>query len=626
MVGSLRVQARTAVGQGLISDDVINQIRDRVDIAEIVGQHVALTRVGQNLKGLCPFHQEKSPSFTVSSSRQIFHCFGCGAGGNVYTFLMKLTGAGFPEIVRDLGRKAGVDVPELTGGYSNHERTQLGRLEHLNAAAGVWYQRMLRDEAGGAHARAYLDGRGIHRDTTEQFQLGYAPPEWDGLTKAMLKAGFASEDLVAAGLSVPRDQGAQQRGVLVGHYDRFRSRLMFPILDLRKRVVGFGGRILGEGTPKYLNSPETPLFKKGQTLFAMDAAREAAGQHQTLIIVEGYFDAVALHQAGIRHVAATLGTALTSDHITVIRRFASNVVLLFDPDQAGVRAALRTLDLFVNSGLSVKVVSLPQGEDPDTYIRQHGAEGFTALHRAAPSLLDFAVEHSLRTAESGTIEDRIRAVDAVLRILQKSAHPIEREERIRLVAERLGLSQQRLIDRYPTLASEDQRRNPVRISASDSTAPTKPKANPEERDLAHLLVQGSLSPADLRALTPDAFSTLAYSRLIACALRHLGEDGRVSVQQLQNELINDQECGPLVTELSMLEQHYDDVPAHIAGCLEMLERRGRERCLGALIQELKAAERERREDDVHRLNRQINDMRIRKAGVTPVALTSAVKE
>ena len=614
------------MGQGLISDEVINQIRDRVDIAEIVGQHVALTRAGQNLKGLCPFHQEKSPSFTVSSSRQIFHCFGCGAGGNVYTFLMKLTGAAFPEIVRDLGRKAGVDVPESTGGGSSHERSQLVRLEQLNAAAGAYYCRMLTEGTPGVQARAYLEGRGIRPDTARQFQVGYAPPEWDGLTKAMLKEGFAPADLVVAGLSIPRDHSGQQRGSSAGHFDRFRSRVMFPIQDLRKRVVAFGGRILGEGTPKYLNSPETPLFKKGQTLFAMEAAREAAGQHQTLIIVEGYFDAVALHQSGVRHVAATLGTALTAEHITIIRRFASNVVLLFDPDQAGVRAALRTLDLFVDSGLSVKVVSLPQGDDPDTYVRQYGAEAFAALRDAAPSLLDFAVEHSLRTAESGTIEDRIRAVDAVLRILQKSAHPIEREERIRLVAERLGLSQQRLIDRYPTLALEDHRRSPTRTQAPSPAAPFKSKANPEERDLAHLLVQGSLSPADLHKLSPEAFSSPAYGRLVTYALRHLGPDGRVCVQDLLDDLINDQECGPLVTELSMSEQHYDDVPAHIAGCLEMLERRGRERTLGSLIQELKAAERERREDDIRRLNRQINDMRIRKAGATPAVLTSAVKE
>jgi DNA primase len=613
------------VGQGLISDDVINQIRDRVDIAEIVGQHVALTRAGQNLKGLCPFHQEKSPSFTVSSSRQIFHCFGCGAGGNVYTFLMKLTGAAFPEIVRDLGRKVGVDVPEATGGYSNEARTQLGRLERLNAAAEGWYQRMLTEGPAGAQARAYLDSRGIQQHTTAQFKIGYAPPEWDGLTKAMLKEGFTPADLVAAGLSIPRDQSGSQKSIS-GHYDRFRSRVMFPIMDLRKRVVAFGGRVLGEGTPKYLNSPETPLFKKGQTLFALDAAREAAGQQQTLIIVEGYFDAVALHQAGIRHVAATLGTALTPEHITIIRRFASNIVLLFDPDQAGVRAALRTLDLFVNSGLSVKVVSLPQGEDPDTYVRKHGAEGFAALHRTAPTLLDFAVEHSLRTAESGTVEDRIRAVDAVLRILQKSAHPIEREERIRLVAERLGLSQQRLIDRYPTLASEEQRRPERGLKTPSVTVPSKVRANPEERDLAHLLVQGHLSAADLRKLSPEAFSAPAYRRLLECAMTHLGQDGRVSVRDLLDALINDEACGSLVSELSMLEQHYDDVPAHIAGCLETLERRGRERTMGTLIQELKVAERERRDDEVRRLNELINDMRIRKAGVMPVALTSAVKE
>jgi DNA primase len=614
------------VGQGLISDDVINQIRDRVDIAEIVGQHVALTRTGQNLKGLCPFHQEKSPSFTVSSSRQIFHCFGCGAGGNVYTFLMKLTGSTFPEIVRDLGRKVGVDVPAAAGGYSNEARTQLSRLERLNAAAGAWYQRLLTEGAVGAQARAYLESRGITPRTSAQFNIGYAPPEWDGLTKAMLKEGFAPADLVAAGLSIARDQGSSQKTAASGHYDRFRSRIMFPITDLRKRVVAFGGRVLGDGMPKYLNSPETPLFKKGQTLFALDAAREAAGQQQTLIVVEGYFDAVALHQAGIRHVAATLGTALTPEHITVIRRFASNIVLLFDPDQAGVRAALRTLDLFVNSGLSVKVVSLPEGDDPDTYVRQHGAEGFAALHRAAPSLLDFAVEHSLRSAESGSVEDRIRAVDAVLRILQKGAHPIEREERIRLVAERLGLNQQRLIERYPVLVSEGQRRPDRGMKPPAFSASPTVKAYPEERDLAHLLVQGSLSAADLRKLSPEAFSTPSYRRLIECAMQQLGEDGRVSVRNLLNALISDDVCGSLVSELSMQEQHYDDVLAHIAGCLETLERRGRERRMGALIQELKVAERERREDEVHRLNGLINDMRIRKAGVMPVALTSAVKE
>jgi DNA primase (bacterial type) len=209
----------------------------------------------------------------------------------------------------------------------------------------------------GATARDYLAGRGIQAETIDRFEVGCAPSDWDGLVKALSKQGFAQSDLAAAGLTVAREHAS-------GAYDRFRARVMFPISDLRKRVVGFGGRILGEGTPKYLNSPDTLLFKKGQTLYALDLAREAIARLKTVIVVEGYFDAVALHQAGLTHTVATLGTALTAEHIQVLRRFASKVVLLFDPDQAGVRAALRGLDLFVNSGIGVKVVTLPAGEDP----------------------------------------------------------------------------------------------------------------------------------------------------------------------------------------------------------------------------------------------------------------------
>ena len=298
--------------------------------------------------------------------------------------------------------------------------------------------------------------------TIERFEIGCAPAEWDGLIKALSKQGFAQSDLAAAGLTVAREHAS-------GAYDRFRARVMFPITDLRKRVVGFGGRILGEGTPKYLNSPDTPLFKKGQTLYALDLAREAVARLKTVIVVEGYFDAVALHQAGLTHTVATLGTALTAEHIQVLRRFASKVVLLFDPDQAGVRAALRGLDLFVNSGIGVKVVTLPAGEDPDTYVRKEGPEAFARLEEQAPSLLDFALEHSLSTAESSTIEGRIRSVDDVLRILQKSEHPIEREERIRVVAERLGISQQRLIERYPALVQSEGRRPAATQSARPHT-------------------------------------------------------------------------------------------------------------------------------------------------------------
>ncbi len=609
------------MGRGLISDDIINQIRDRIDIADIVGHHVSLTRAGQNLKGLCPFHQEKSPSFTVSPSRQIFHCFGCGAGGNVFSFLTRITGASFPEVVRDLGRKVGIEVQESAG--FNPQAAQSGRIEQVNQAASSWFHKNLQDAKAGEPVRAYLAERGIEPATITRFAIGVALGEWEGLIKALTQQGFTAGDLAAAGLTIAREQAGKGA---TGFYDRFRARVMFPIVDLRKRVVGFGGRTLGDGTPKYLNSPDTPLFKKGQTLFAFDQAREAIARTKTVIVVEGYFDAIALHQAGITHTVATLGTALTAEHIQGLRRFATNVVLLFDPDAAGVRAALRGLDLFVNSGLGVKVVTLPDGDDPDTYVRKAGAEAFARLEAAAPSLLDYALEHSVKEAEAGSLEGRIRSVDEILRILQKSEHPIEREERLRVVAERLGINQQRLIERYPALMA-DQRKS---SAPSGSSAPPKPvpvfKGVPEERDLAFLLLQGKLSPADIRRLKPELFSIPACQKLVECALAHLGPDGRVEVRVFLDAAMEDPECGPLATEFSLRDDHFDDLSEHIKGCLDQLDRKRSEATMRELISRLKGAEREGRWEDVQSINLQVNELQMRKAG-TPVAGTvSLVKE
>ncbi|WP_455389612.1 toprim domain-containing protein, partial [Petrachloros mirabilis] len=376
--------------------------------------------------------------------------------------------------------------------------------------------------------------------------------------------------------------------------------------------------------PKYLNSPDTPLFKKGHTLFALDIAREAVTHTKTVIVVEGYFDAIALHQAGLTHTVATLGTALTPDHIQVLRRFASKVVLLFDPDAAGVRAALRGLDLFVNSGLGVKVVTLPEGEDPDTYVRKEGAESFARLEEQAPSLLDFALEHGLKTAEASTIEGRIRSVDEVLRILQKSEHPIEREERIRVVAERLGINQQRLIERYPVLLQQDGRRPAGQ--KTETPLPQSVKGAPEERDLVYLLLHGQLTPADLRRLRPDNFSIPACRLVIEKALAHLEQDGRVGLRHLLDTIVDDPECGSLVTELSMREEHFDDVRAHIQGCLDTLDRKQAEGALRELIMQLKVAEREGRIEDAHALNARVNELRIQKAGRPAAVVLSLVKE
>lgn len=604
------------MGRGLISEDIINQIKDRVDIAEIVGQHVNLTRAGQNLKGLCPFHQEKSPSFTVSPSKQIFHCFGCGAGGNVFNFLTRMTGASFPETVRELGRKVGIEIDEAPSTSQPHT-AQLQRAEHINQMALKWFRSNLADVQKGDEGRSYLAARGITASTIDQFGIGLALAEWDGLLKTLGQQGVPPSEVAGAGLAIARDSGT-------GFYDRFRARVMFPITDLRKRVVGFGGRTLGDGTPKYLNSPDTALFKKGQTLFGLDLAREAVARTKTVVIVEGYFDAIALHQAGLTHTVATLGTALTPDHIQVLRRFAANVVLLFDPDPAGVRAALRGLDLFVNSGLSVKVVTLPSSEDPDTFVRKEGAEAFAALEAKSPSLLDFSLELSLKHAEGDTIEGRIRSIDEVLRILQKSEHPIEREERIRLVAERLGINQQRLIERYPALLAQEKGRPSAKKPVSSTPQPYK--SLPEERDLVYLLLHGHLTSADVRRLRPEAFSVGVCRTIVERALTCLDREGRVGLRHLFDSIVDDPECGSLATELSIQESHFDDIKAHIQGCLDTLERKRADGKMRELIALLKAAEREGRTHDAQALNAQVNELRLHKAGKPQTTVLSLVKE
>lgn len=607
------------MGRGLISDDIKNRIRDRVDIADVVGQHVSLRRAGQNLVGLCPFHQEKSPSFSVSSSKQMFYCFGCKAGGDVFAFLSKMTGATFPEVLRELGDKVGIAIEESP--TERGQRGQAHRIEEMNQAALTWFQSNLREPQLGAAAREYLARRGIQQTTVETFRIGVSSSDWEGLCKFLARKGFSASDGVSAGLITPRPNGN-------GYYDKFHGRLMFTITDLRKRVIGFGGRVLGDGMPKYLNSPDTPLFKKGQTLFAFDQAREAIVRTKTVIVVEGYFDAIALHQAGLTHTVATLGTALTAEHVQALRRFAERVVLLFDPDAAGVRAALRGLDLFVNSGLSVKVVTLPAGEDPDTFVRKAGADGFAQLEAVAPSLLDYALDHTINQADPGSLESRIRSVDEVLRILQKSEHPIERQERMRIVAERLKISEARLIERYPALAAQPKSgAAPPRVQpAQGSSLTTLFKGLPEERDLLLLLLQGKLSAADVRRLKPESFTLASGRKLVEIALAHLDPEGRISLRAVLDEAMEDSNCGTIATELSMREDYFDDVPAHIQACLDNLDRKKTEQALRDLIERLKRAERDGRVDEVGSLNVQINEVRMRKAGTLSAGVMTLVKE
>jgi DNA primase len=473
------------------SQAILDDIRAAVDVVELVGRFVNLRKAGQNYKGLCPFHGEKTPSFMVNPRKGIFHCFGCGVGGDVFGFLMRQDRLSFPEAVRALARQAGVALPEDRGPREGESgREELYRVMEL--AASFYVERLW--TAGGERARRYLDERGIAPEVARRFGLGWAPEGWETLPDALRPAGVTDEALLAAGLRVPRENRP-------GAYDRFRGRLLFAIRDLQGRVVAFGGRGFGDEQPKYLNSPETPLYTKGNLLYAADLARETIREKNRALIVEGYVDCLMAHQHGFTETVAALGTAFTAAQLGVLRRYCDEVVTFFDADAAGQKAAERAEELLEPSGgglawgvnragaldapgaLRVKVALLPAGHDPDTFLRAEGAPAFDARIAAARSLLSYALDRTVGEAAGGGARGRTNAFARVALMLAKVGDAQEAAALSREAALKLGVDATQLWIEAQRLQSALRRPAAVAGSATTSPAPAV-----VERDLVALLL------------------------------------------------------------------------------------------------------------------------------------------
>jgi DNA primase len=474
------------------SPAMLDQIRAGVDIVELVSRFVNLRKAGVNWKGLCPFHGEKTPSFMVNPAKGIFHCFGCGAGGDAFGFLMRQDKLTFPEAVRALAKQAGVALPEdgpRAPGESG--RDELLRVMEL---AARFYEETLWKPAG-ERARKYLDGRGIDPGIAKRFRLGYAPDSWDALLTFMRGERVGDEALVTAGLAIARDNRP-------GVYDRFRGRLLFTIRDLQSRVVAFGGRAFGDEQPKYLNSPETPLYSKGQLLYAADAARDAMREKNRALIVEGYVDCLMAHQYGFTEAVAALGTSFTGAQLQLLRRYTGEAVLFFDADQAGQKAAERAEALLETSSagrawavnrsgafddagsLRVRVATLPAGEDPDTFLRKEGAPAFEKRIAAARSLLSYALDRAIADpdARSGP-RARSQAFARAALLLAKVTDAQEAADLSREAASRLGVDATQLWIESQKLQA---------ALAKPPTAPRNsapPTGTPEERALVRLLLE-----------------------------------------------------------------------------------------------------------------------------------------
>lgn len=424
--------------RGRIPDEVIASVLKHHDIADVVGKYVHLTKQGRNLIGLCPFHSEKSPSFTVSPEKQLYNCFGCGAGGTTIRFVMDMEGYTFPEAVRALAEEAQLpyEWEEATAEQSAEQGRRAAMVAGHELAAKI-YHYVLMNTAEGHKALAYLRSRGFTDKLIDEFQIGYAPPTWDMLVRYLAKNEFDPALMEEAGLIAAKDGG--------GHVDRFRDRVMFPIHDQSGKPIAFSGRTLGEGGPKYLNSPETPLFNKSRTLFNLHRAKGEIRKLNRLVLLEGFVDVIRAWQAEAHHTVAAMGTALTELHAKQLRRLAEQVVLCYDGDSAGQNAAYKSIALLEKEGCEVYVAMLPDKLDPDEYIVQHGSEAFHRnIVQAAVPAATYRLIHLRRTMPAGGDEGRLKFIEAALKVVAELQTPTEREHYLKQLSEQYGYSMEAL--------------------------------------------------------------------------------------------------------------------------------------------------------------------------------------
>ena len=549
----------------------LEEIRRRADIVDIVSPHVRLRKAGRRLVGLCPFHRERTGSFTVDAEKGLWHCFGCKAGGDVFRFVEMIEKVDFSDAVEILARRLGLPPPSRADAERTHARE---RLLLLHERAARFFQRCLMSSTGRL-AAAYLQGRGLSKTTAEDFMLGYAQDSWDALLLALSKDGFSSNELTRAGLVVQKEGG--------GFYDRFRNRLIFPISDATGRVIAFGGRALADDQqPKYLNSPETPLFQKGQTLWAFDRARRAIEESGRAIVVEGYMDAIACHEANFKETVATMGTALTSSHAELLRRRTDRLLLAFDSDSAGLAAALRSRELFERANLDVRVVDLPAGADPDDVIRKQGRDAFAELLDAAKPMVEWEISRVLAQVEDRDGRDWMDAVRDAVSILARIPPGVEREYYVRWLAQIAAKdSPARLKAMEDAIRQDLKRRSPrsgyaVRPAESSPSQETSPPGKAAQAApgrlsafvLSALLHHGEHAGNIVMALQPEDFTDDAQ-RVIFEVIANLIEEGGVVTPEMVLAKLGPEERGTLA-QLAMEDVPGEQVEQFLVGVVRRL--------------------------------------------------------
>lgn len=586
---------------GLIAEQTIEEIRTRADIVEVVARYVTLKHSGRNHLGLCPFHSEKTPSFNVNAERQIFHCFGCGAGGDVFAFLMRMEGLAFPEAVRRLAEQVGVEVGDaVLSAEEEQRRAEREQLRRITEVACQFYQQQLLEASAGAAGRQYLRQRGFDGELARQFRLGWAPDSWDALARHLHDKGFeAPPARERLGLLRAGQEGRSD-------YDLFRRRLLFPILDERGRPVAFGGRVLDDSLPKYINSPESPIYHKSRVLYGLYQAREAMRRSGAAIVVEGYFDQLALYRAGFHNAVATCGTALTTEQAHLLKRFANRVLMLFDQDAAGQKATFRAMDVLLAEGLGAAVVALEPGDDPDSFLRRHSAADLQTRLDAARPVLEVYMDTVL-TAHGPAIEGRARAAEEILGKLRLLASDIERDLYLRELAQRTGLDEALL--RGKTAAPARKVEAPPLPPPGPAVRRTEGALVKAQRYLLRLLLadarlRGELAAGDVAELFSDLDFQVVAARILAAP-----EPLETRAAATLCEGLNDQQKGLLSGILVEDENQFaEDPEAMFHACRATVLRERRKRRFKELAELVRDAYRRGDTAQMAQWQREMNEL------------------
>jgi len=576
-----------------IPEEIIERIKEATDIAEIVSEHVQLTkRGGTNFFGPCPFHKENTPSFSVNVDHQYYHCFGCGAGGNVFKFLQEIDHISFVEAVHFLAQRSGISIPDQS--RSREQEDASDQLYRANDLAQKYFHHLLCNDAQGAQALDYLHARQITDETIEHFGLGYAPNAWDGLLNVAGRRGLPPPILERAGLVLPRQSGG-------GYYDRFRDRVTFSIANLSSRTIAFGARALQpDQEPKYLNSPETPVYRKSAVLYGLNRTQKAIRQEQVALVVEGYMDQISLFQRGITNVVASAGTALTEEQCRLLARSAPRVVLIFDGDAAGSTAAMRGVEVLLSTGLDAGVVSLPPEHDPDSFVQAEGAEAFRALIADAQTVLAFYLQQLALQHDLGTMQGKAQALEAFKPLLLRARDPVRRDLLLREVALHLGIDEQAV---RQELHQESRRSRPRERAPEAESSPAQDPPLREKEFLGLLLNYPQFIPPTAQQLTPESFVD-PRSQTLARTLFARADDSRLDISLLMNS-VEDPAVAQLISTCAVQGFAESQVEQQWRESIRSFQLDGLTRRIGAAQQALQAAAQSGAAEEVDRINTEL---------------------